>query len=425
MSLGGGNFISQNKVLPGTYINFISAAVAASGIGTRGVVAMPIELDWGPSGVIELTKNEFLTDGRKILGYSVDSDKVQNIREVFANAVKLYIYRLNGNGEKATCTYGTAKYTGTRGNDLKIVISANVDEPTKFNVSTYLENVHIETQVVAAASDLVDSEYVDFKKEATLEVTAGVVMTGGTNSVANGESYEGALGALESYAFNTLACLSTEETVKAVVVAYVKRVRDEVGQKFQAIVGSMAADYEGVINVDDDRAIPWLAGALGACEINKSCTNMAYNGEISVKTSYTQAELSKAIKEGKMVFTKVGTEAHILRDINSLTTFTSDKSSDFSNNQVIRVLDEDARKTAEIFNNTFLGKVNNNEDGRIALKSALVSYAYEMQNIGAISGFSKEDITVGPGNISRAVVVTKHIKPSQAMEHLYVTTYVN
>ena len=425
MALGGGNFIAQNKVLPGTYINFISTAIASAAIGTRGIVAMPIELDWGEDGVIELTKTEFLTDCRKKLGYSIDSDEVQKIREVFAKAATLYVCRLNGGGEKATCAYGTAKYAGTRGNDLKVAIAGNVDDSTKFNVSTYLGNVQIETQVVASAVELVDNDYIAFNKEATLENTAGTPLAGGTNATVDGEAYAKALATLESYSFNTLACLSNESTIKAVVVAYAKRLRDEVGKKFQAVVSNVVADYEGVINVDDINAIPWVAGAAAACEINKSCTNMVYNGELVVKTSYTQAELEKAIKEGKFVFTKVGNEAHVLRDINSLTTFTTEKNSDFSNNQVIRVLDEDANATANIFNTTFLGKVNNNEDGRIALKSALVSAAYQMQNIGAISGFSKDDITIEEGNISRAVVVTKHIKPSQAMEHLYTTVYVN
>lgn len=422
--LGGGNFIAQNKVLPGAYINYVSAAIASTGVGSRGVVAMPIELDWGADGVIELTNATFLTGSRKLLGYSIDSDKVKEVREVLANAITLYIYRLNGAGEKATCTYGTAKYAGTRGNDLKIAIAANVDEPTKFNVSTYLEGTLIETQVVADAAALVDNDYVVFKKDATLTVTAGEAFTGGTNSTADGEAYAKALAALESYSFNTLACLSTVETVKAVAVAYAKRLRDEVGQKMQLVVSNVAADYEGVINVDDINAVPWVAGAVGACEINRSCTNMTYNGEVAVKTAYTQAELEAALKAGKFVFTNVGNEIHVLRDINSLTTFTAEKGKDFSNNQVIRVLDEDANTTAAIFNKTFLGKVNNNEDGRIAFKSSLVNAAYEMQNIGAISGFSKDDITVEPGNLSTAVVVTKYIKPSQAMEHLYATIYV-
>lgn len=47
MALGGGTFTLQNKVLPGSYINFISAARASSTLSERGVAAFPILLDWG------------------------------------------------------------------------------------------------------------------------------------------------------------------------------------------------------------------------------------------------------------------------------------------------------------------------------------------------------------------------------------------
>lgn len=50
MALGGGTFTSQNKKLPGTYINFVSAASASAALSDRGVATMPLELDWGTEG---------------------------------------------------------------------------------------------------------------------------------------------------------------------------------------------------------------------------------------------------------------------------------------------------------------------------------------------------------------------------------------
>lgn len=48
MALGGGTFTTMNKVLPGAYINFVSIARALGTMGERGIVAMPLEMDWGP-----------------------------------------------------------------------------------------------------------------------------------------------------------------------------------------------------------------------------------------------------------------------------------------------------------------------------------------------------------------------------------------
>lgn len=51
----------------------------------------------------------------------------------------------------------------------------------------------------------------------------------------NGSAYQNALDALEAYGFNTLGCLSSEQTVKDLFIAYTKRLRDEAGAKFQLV----------------------------------------------------------------------------------------------------------------------------------------------------------------------------------------------
>ncbi len=128
MALGGGNFTTQNKELPGTYINFVSAASASAALSGRGIATMPLELDWGKEGeVFEVTNEEFQKNSMKIFGYAFDDPKMKGIRDLFLGAKTLYAYRLNGGGEKASNTYASALYGGTRGNDLKIVIQANAD----------------------------------------------------------------------------------------------------------------------------------------------------------------------------------------------------------------------------------------------------------------------------------------------------------
>jgi hypothetical protein len=52
MAYGGGTWLFQNKVLPGTYINFVSLARAIVALADRGYVAMPLELDWGVDGEV-------------------------------------------------------------------------------------------------------------------------------------------------------------------------------------------------------------------------------------------------------------------------------------------------------------------------------------------------------------------------------------
>lgn len=123
MALGGGTFTSQNKELPGAYINFVSAASASAALSDRGIATMPLELDWGIEGeVFEVTNEDFQKNSLKLFGYAFDSPKMLGLNDLFMGAKTLYAYRLNGGGDKAANTYATAKYCGVRGNDLKIVI---------------------------------------------------------------------------------------------------------------------------------------------------------------------------------------------------------------------------------------------------------------------------------------------------------------
>ncbi len=115
---------------------------------------------------------------------------MKGLRDLFINARTLYAYRLNSGGEKATNTFAAARYTGTRGNDLKIVIQANADDSSLFDVSTLLETVKVDSQTVSEAAELVDNDYVIFQKEAELEVTASAPLSGGENGSVDGTAYQ-------------------------------------------------------------------------------------------------------------------------------------------------------------------------------------------------------------------------------------------
>ena len=63
--LGGGTFTAQNKILPGSYINFVSLNKANAGLSDRGIVTMPLILDWGESDkVVEITNADFQKNER-------------------------------------------------------------------------------------------------------------------------------------------------------------------------------------------------------------------------------------------------------------------------------------------------------------------------------------------------------------------------
>lgn len=433
--LGGGTFTAQNKILPGSYINFVSLNKANSSLSDRGIVTMPLILDWGESDkVIEITNADFQKNALKLFGYDYSHDKMKGLRDLFLNARILYAFRLNGDGVKASNTYATAKYAGTRGNDIKIIIQKNVDDETKFDVKTVLDTIIVDEQTVKTASELVDNDYVSFKTTATLAVTAGTAMTGGTNSEVNGTAYQKYLDKIESYTFNIMGVATTETTIKNLIVAFTKRMRDEVGAKFQAVLHDIAADYEGVINVindvtaddnfDKSSIVYFMTGIEANCAINKTCLNKIYTGEFEVNTDYTQSQLEDAIQAGKLVLHNVNNEVRILEDVNSLVTTSETKGDIFKNNQTIRVADQIANDIAVLFNTKYLGNIPNNESGRISLWTDIVKHHTQLQDIGAIEDFSDENVTVEAGNTKTSVVINDVITVINAMSQLYMTVKI-
>jgi hypothetical protein len=436
MALGGGTFLVQNKVLPGSYINFISAARASATLSDRGIAALPLELDWGADDtVFTVTAEEFQKDSLKFFGYSYDHDKMKGLRDLFKNTHIGHFYKLMNAGVAASNTYCTAKYKGVRGNDLKTVIAVNADDVTKMDVSTYLGTQLVDKQTVLPNTDnLVDTDWVVWKTNVVLVATAGLPLTLGSNGNAiTGTEYQSALDAFESYNFNTIGCLSTTAAIIDLVVQFTKRLRDTVGVKFQAVVYRTASDYEGIISVENkvnDAGVPesslvyWVTGAEAGCAVNKSLTNKKYDGEFTVDTVYKQSELEAAIQDGKFAFHKVGDNVRVLEDINTFITVTDEKSSDFSSNQTIRILDQIANDIASLFNTKYLGNVPNDAAGRISLWNDIVSHHQQLQTIRAIEDFNPDLVVVEAGSTKKAVVVNDVVTPVNAMAQLYMTVVV-
>lgn len=434
MALGGGTFTVQNKVLPGAYINFVSLATATATLSDRGYATMPLELDWGIEGeVFEVTNADFQKNSMKIFGYDYTSEKLKGLRDLFKNITTLFAYRLNGDGVKASNTFATAKYAGTRGNDIKIQIQVNVDDNSLFDVNTYLGTVMVDSQTVAKAADLVANDYVTFKSSAELSSTAGTPLEGGTNSEVTGTNHQAYLDKIESYSFNAMGVVTTENTIKSLYDAFCKRMRDEVGAKFQVILYNKASDYEGVINVKNKTSdegwseaslVYWVTGISAGCAVNKSNLNKVYDGEFAINVDYTQTQLTKAIQAGEFTLHQVGDDIRVLEDINSLVTETETKAYIFKDNQTIRVIDQIANDIAVLFNTKYLGAVPNDEAGRISLWADIVKHHEQLQDIRAIENFTDEDVKVSQGDTKKAVVVQDAVTVVNAMAKLYMTVTV-
>lgn len=433
MALGGGTFISENAHdLPGAYVNFVSTAAAAAELLERGTAAMVSNIDWISDGVVKIEQEQFMTNCLNILGYAYDDDKLKNFREIFANIDTLYFMSEN-TGEKASNDYATATHAGTRGNALKIAIQKNIDNESMFDVTTFIDTIKVDEQTVESAADLKDNEFVVFKKEAELAVTAGTALSGGTstNDIAAHTKF---LAAIESYSdINAVACASDTLTIKNQYISFAKRMRDRVGNKLQVVVHDVKADSEAVVSVKNTAKnetnaaalVYWVTGVVAGTAVNASATNMSYNGEYAVNTDYTQSELKDLLVDGQFVLHRVGDSVRVLEDINTFTSVSDTKGDVFKDNQTIRVIDQIATDIAYLFVNRYLGTVPNDKDGRAALWGDIVKHHKELEKIRAIEDFDADSVTVSQGDSKKSVIVSDTINVVNTMTRLYMTVKVS
>lgn len=439
MALGGGIYVAQNKVLPGAYINFISKAVATASLSDRGIVTMPLELDWGEDGkLIEVSAGDFQKKSLELFGYDYGDPHMAGLRDLFIGARTLLAYRLNGGGLKASNDYAEARYKGTRGNDLKVVIRKNVDNEELFDVKTFLttgtETVEMDSQTVEEASTLQDNDFLVWKKEAVLEETAGVPLAGGSNSVVDNAAYQKYADLAETKSFHVMGIPTTDEKIKSLFIGFCKRMRDEMGVKFQLVTyQAAAADYMGVVSFEnpavgttmgESAGVYWVSGILAGCAVNRSCQNKLYDGEFVFKTDYTQNQLVDDIKAGKFMLHNVGDDVRVLADINTMVTVTGEQGDIFKENQTIRVIDQIGNDIAVLFNTKYLGVVPNDNAGRLSLWSDIKKLCMQLERIHAIETFADSDIAVLPGTTKKAVEVQLNVTVVNAMGQLYMTVVV-
>ena len=194
--MAGGTWIDQNKVRLGVYINYKSSPQALSTMGERGTVAIARQLSWGEVG--KLIAIEDPSDCATKLGYSSTADEMLFIRQILLGsnrtngAKKVLVWRLDCAGaSKASAVIGSgdgaakaeARYVGTRGNDISIVVTAinnSENKPVGYAIQTLLAGKVVESVTVgldATGNQIESNSYVVFSggaiKDGTYPLTGG------------------------------------------------------------------------------------------------------------------------------------------------------------------------------------------------------------------------------------------------------------
>ena len=177
------------------------------------------------------------------------------------------------------------------------------------------------------------------------------------------------------------------------VVEYIKEQRNKYHKTFKAVLPSVVADYEGIINFATDNIKVGaktystaefccrIAGILAGLPLNRSATYYT----LPEVESITESETPDAdVDNGKLILINDGTKIKIARGVNSLTTFTEDKGSDFAKIKILEAVDmirDDIRTT---FEDEFVGKVENSYDNKIVFIAAVNKYFKDLANRGIL-----------------------------------------
>lgn len=440
--MAGGNWTSQNKKQPGVYINVKSSMEQAASVGDRGIVAICEPLSWGPEG--EIMTIHAGDDFTPYMGFDLTNKKALFLREIFKGTdhtkgpVKVLLYRPSTTGAtKASAAIEpltvTAKYNGTRGNDISISVIADPDKEGSFTVQTVVDGMikHVQTGKVVA--DLKGNDWVVFSGTGKLAASAGIPLTGGSDGIVSSAAHSAFLSALESHSFNIVIYDGSDRTVQAAYVAFIKRMRDDLGKKCQAVMADAESNSDAVISVkngvvlsDETILTPhqttwWVGGSEAGAKYSESLVYAKYPDAVNVSPRLNASEIDDALSKGQIVFFEEFGSVKIVSDNNTLTTYTPDKGEAFSLNQVIRTLDTVASDIYGNFSKNYIGKIQNNAPGRDLLKAWIVGYLNEIQANGGIQNFVADDVVVEAGQAINSVVITLAIQPVAAVEKIYIT----
>ncbi|MDO4541310.1 MAG: phage tail sheath C-terminal domain-containing protein [Bacillota bacterium] len=437
--MAGGIWSLQDKIRPGAYLRFDSAAPWNQASAGAGVVTMALEMGWGPEQeIIKISAGDFFSGAAEaVLGYPLSHERILAVRECLTNAGEVLLYRVNAGGIKANASLGalsaTAKYPGERGNNISLSVAKN---GSGFTVTTYVDGVEKERQEVTDGAPK-SNHWVDMELSGGLMAVAATSLCGGSDGIAGESQYGAYFNAVKNRDWQVMALPTADKAIPPLAKDYIYELREGLGKKVQCVVLEHTPDYEGVISVyqgyvkngvrvEPHIFIAWVAGISAGAEINESNTYRVIDGAEEIINPADPGEIEDKLLKGYFVIAR-RTDGTIVveQDRNTLVTGTAGKSQVMAKNRVMRTLDKVANGLTNMFEANYIGVINNNAEGRDLFKQDIVVFLQSLAAIGAIQGFGgAEDIEVAQGINPDSVVVSLAICPVDAMEKLYITVEV-
>jgi len=197
--------------------------------------------------------------------------------------------------------------------------------------------------------------------------------------------YVAAMGVLEVTKWNYLAVPGITSGDATVISTWIKGLRDTKGIKVKAILPNTIADHEGIINFATDNIVVGtttydvadycsrIAGLLAGTPLTMSATYQVLS-EVTDVPHLSISDFNTAISAGKFVLMNDGVKVKVARAVNSLTTTTTDKGTDYQKIKLVDVMDQINDDIKTTIADSYTGKVPNDYNNKCILITALLGY---------------------------------------------------
>ena len=283
----------------------------------------------------------------------------------------------------------TAVQRGERG----IIAMIIKDTVPAVNPVVCASSVDVPTTLSEKSQEQINLALMGYTK-APLRVIAYVIPT-------DAENYTDALNYFKTAKYDYLVAPSAETDAQtAAIVSYVKAERAE-DRLVKAVLPNTVADSEAIINFATEKVVAndktytteeycsRIAGIIAGTPLNISCT-YAPLAELTDCSRLTKKDADEAEEAGKFIVWWDGEKVKTGRGVNSLTTLTEGKNTQFQKIKIVDAMDmiaNDIRMTCE---DNYIGKYANTYDNKCLLLSAIGNYFDGLVSDGVLSKYTLE-----------------------------------
>ena len=190
---------------------------------------------------------------------------------------------------------------------------------------------------------------------------------------------------LEGTLWDYLAVPGISATDAATMAPWVTGLKDNKGKRVKAVLPHVAGNHEAIINFSTDNIVigsithaatdkcARIAGLLAGTPLNMSAT-YAVLSEVTDVPHLTNTQFNTNIAAGQLVLMNDGKKVKIARSVNSLTTLTTTKGSDWQKIKLVDIMDQIYTDITGTIADNYTGKYPCDYDHKCLLITAILGY---------------------------------------------------